>query len=92
MLAAVTPVHVHFRPLRYVPVLIDLQVGQTFLCDSYRGISTMRRRAAKVCAIAQAYSAEAIEILGSKSTTDLGQALPNLQISPACVGSSTAGS
>jgi TonB-dependent receptor-like protein len=127
MLAAVTPVHVHFRPLRYVPVLIDLQVGKTCLCDSYRGISTMRRRAAKVCAIAvsisvctatafadtdtcaaslqlqeilitaqkraenpqdtpisiQAYSAEAIEILGSKSSTDLGQTLPNLQISPA---------
>lgn len=40
MLAAVTPVHVHFRPLRYVPVLIDLQVGQTRLCDGYRGIST----------------------------------------------------
>jgi hypothetical protein len=57
MLAAVTPVHVHFRPLRYVPVLIDLRVGQTCLCESYRGISTMRRRAAKVCAIAVSISA-----------------------------------
>jgi hypothetical protein len=49
----------------------------------------MRRRATKVCAIAvsisvftaTAFAAEAIEIPGSKSSKDLGQTLPNLQIS-----------